>query len=93
MEKIANFNHKIFVKLPLGIQSLLKSLPYPDFSIIIIVLGTVLFLTILIINLYSQVKTEIQLQESVKISQKTENPTSNPKTTQRRRRPQIQKTD
>ena len=91
MENIAAFNHKLFVKLPLGIQSLLKSLPCTDFSILIIVLGTVLLLIILILNIYHQVQIEIQLQDPVTIPQKIQTVIVSPNITQRRKRSHIKK--
>ena len=65
MEKIAEINHGILVKLPLGVQSLLKSLPFPDFSLLFLGLSFVVIIIILIMNIYSQVETEIHLQETL----------------------------
>ena len=62
MEKIAEINHNILVKLPLGFQSMIKSLPFSDFSLLFSGLSLVIIVMILTINIYSQVAKEILLQ-------------------------------
>lgn len=36
MEQLAELNHSLLSKLPLGVQSVLKSLPFSDFSLLIL---------------------------------------------------------
>jgi hypothetical protein len=51
MEKIAEINHSILVRLPLAIQSILKSLPFADFSVLFSMGALVILLIVLIMNL------------------------------------------
>ena len=51
MEIIAGVNYSILVRLPLEIQSIFKSLPFYDFSVVFILSAGVVFFGIFIVNL------------------------------------------
>jgi hypothetical protein len=48
MEQIAEFNHSLLSKLPLGVQSIFKSLPLSDYSLLLIV-GVVVIISVSIL--------------------------------------------
>jgi hypothetical protein len=54
METLAVINHSMMVKLPLGVQSILKSLPFSDFSIILIIGSTLIIVILLLLNFCTQ---------------------------------------
>ena len=53
IESIVLLNHSIMVKLPLGVQSFFKSLPFADFSILCLFASIIIISIILLINLFT----------------------------------------
>ena len=84
MEQLAELNHSILSKLPLGIQSILKSLPLSDFSILILAAVTLSGFVYLVSSYgsttlqttpeefgdYTRPKKEVQVKVSVAIPKK-----------------------
>ena len=58
MEHIVELNHSLLSKLPLGVQSLLKSLPLSDFSIILTVVVGLIVISYLLCGCNSGTKYE-----------------------------------